>query len=101
MSSIYAVEAVEDHTLLAQRSRRNRHQRRLQDIVNAAKDRPCADCGREFPSYVMDLDHVRGEKVMAVGAMVARCVSYERLLAEIAKCDVVCSNCHRERTYGS
>lgn len=67
------------------------------DIVNKAKDKPCADCGKRYPPYVMDLDH-RGDKFTDVSKM--KSYSIQRLLAEIAKCDVVCANCHRERTHG-
>jgi hypothetical protein len=49
----------------------------------------------------MDFDHRPGEKkLFAMGsAGVQVRVSLEGLLAEIAKCDVVCANCHRIRTY--
>jgi hypothetical protein len=68
--------------------------------IEAAKDCPCADCGQRFPTLVMDLDHVRGVKEFKVSEAVARAygVKMERLRAEIAKCDVVCANCHRLRT---
>ena len=48
----------------------------------------------------MDLDHVRGGKEFKVSDAVqlAYGVSLERSWAEIAKCDVVCANCHRVRT---
>jgi hypothetical protein len=54
----------------------------------------------------MDLDHVRGRKEFKVSEVVQKAysISLERLQAEIAKCDVVCANCHRVRTaptYGS
>jgi hypothetical protein len=48
----------------------------------------------------MDFDHVRGEKVANVSVLVAGGASRRRVLAEIAKCEVVCANCHRERTHG-
>ena len=67
-------------------------------IMTAYKSQPCADCGISYPPYVMDFDHVRGTKVAAVGAMKGT-VSTAALLNEIAKCDVVCSNCHRMRTH--
>jgi hypothetical protein len=73
----------------------------LAGIVKTAKDQPCADCGIRYPVYVMDFDHVRGEKQSNVASLVGMSASEERLRAEIAKCDVVCANCHRERTYGS
>jgi hypothetical protein len=66
-------------------------------FVSALKAGPCLDCGVRYPSYVMDFDHRPGtEKAAAVGLMFGTTV--ERLLEEISKCDLVCSNCHRERT---
>lgn len=66
----------------------------------AAKDKPCADCAKKYPYYVMDFDHREGvEKVRTVGQMVARQVPVSILQAEIDKCDLVCSNCHRERSH--
>lgn len=65
-------------------------------IMDAAKAGPCDDCGRRFPSEQMDFDHVRGEKLRNVSAMLN--AGLPQLLAEIAKCDVVCANCHRVRT---
>ena len=61
------------------------------------KDRPCADCGIQYPSWVMQFDHVRGEKKFDIAQ--ASSASEKRLLEEIAKCEVVCANCHAERTY--
>jgi len=62
----------------------------------ALKDVPCMDCGGRFPPECMDFDHVRGEKEFAVGTATLR--SREDVDAEIAKCDVICANCHRTRT---
>jgi hypothetical protein len=67
-------------------------------IIEAAKDVPCADCAGRFPPYVMDFDHVRGEKRATIASWYAS-ASETSLRAEIAKCDVVCANCHRIRTY--
>lgn len=58
------------------------------------------DCGQSYPSYVMDLDH-RGDKVRNVARMVSLGLGEATVLAEIAKCDVVCSNCHRLRTFAA
>ena len=83
---------------LAQLSRRRQRRiQRNQQILAELKNRPCADCGRLFPTYVMDFDHV-GEKTGEVSSFVYTS-STERLLDEASKCDVVCANCHRERTY--
>lgn len=67
-------------------------------MVSAAKDRPCADCGRRFPPCAMDFDHVRGQKSANIGELKSG-VARQRLLDEMAKCEVVCANCHRIRTF--
>lgn len=70
--------------------------------VAAFKSKPCADCGQTFPLCVMECDHVRGTKRANVANMVGggRCrYSLAAVLAELAKCDVVCANCHRIRTH--
>ena len=77
-----------------------RRRDRIREIKKKAKDKPCADCGIKYPHYVMQFDHVRGEKVIAIGSATARIRSATALLQEIAKCDVVCGNCHAERTLG-
>lgn len=68
-------------------------------MVIKLKQVPCADCGEVYPPYVMDFDHVRGEKKFTISQALDG--ETEDLLAEIAKCDVVCANCHRERTHGA
>jgi hypothetical protein len=62
------------------------------------KSRPCADCGIQYPYYVMDFDH-RREEIKKCAVSQTERLSIEAIKKEIAKCDVVCSNCHRERTY--
>ncbi|OXR46664.1 hypothetical protein B7C42_01639 [Nocardia cerradoensis] len=66
-------------------------------IIREAKSKPCADCGVSYPYYVMQFDHL-GDKKFNIGA-IGPTASRKRLLAEIAKCDVVCANCHAERSY--
>lgn len=60
------------------------------------KNAACKDCGGSFDSECMDFDHVRGRKLFNIGAN--RPHARSRVLIEIAKCDLVCSNCHRLRT---
>ena len=74
---------------------RRSHFRRL---IQEFKSVPCADCGMSYPYYVMDFDHVRGAKCFNIGTD-AKSKSMEAFLAEVAKCDVVCANCHRHRTW--
>jgi hypothetical protein len=47
----------------------------------------------------MDFDHRSSElKESGVTRMIGRSGT-ERILAEVAKCDIVCANCHRARTF--
>lgn len=75
--------------------------RRLESLeyVRRLKLEPCTDCGRTYPFPAMDWDHCRGEKVMDIALMVRRGLSRGRLDAELAKCDLVCKNCHAMRTW--
>ncbi len=60
---------------------------------------PCHDCGERFPSHQMDFDHRDpSTKSFVITSGRAMLMSRERLLSEVAKCDVVCANCHRLRT---
>src|SRR5271168_568046 len=83
------------------RTSRNRVDRRraLAKYVQTVKQKPCADCGESYPYYVMEFDHVRGEKVGAITNLVNRAVKFVDLEEEIDKCELVCSNCHKVRTY--
>jgi hypothetical protein len=47
----------------------------------------------------MDFDH-QYDKLFNVADAVRQNQSAEKILAEIAKCEIICSNCHRERTHG-
>lgn len=80
-----------------------RYRREHPEWKQAAKDRlirlktgPCLDCGGAFPPECMDFDHVRGTKSFNIGEHFY--MREERLLEEVAKCDLVCANCHRIRT---
>jgi hypothetical protein len=78
---------------------RQRKQRMLA-LMRRAKERPCTDCGQRFPYYVMDFDHPPGGRKHKLSMSdLAMLKSKAALLEEIEKCDVVCANCHRERTH--
>jgi hypothetical protein len=80
------------------RADRARRRRELAAFIDQFKRRPCADCGGDFPPFLMDFDHVNGDKRDDVCGMRMRTVSRETIATEIAKCEVVCANCHRART---
>ncbi len=84
-------------------ARINAHQKdllaRLRILLKEYKEsNPCVDCGISYPSFVMDLDHVRGTKRNNVSAL-HKFGSEAQFWTEVAKCDLVCANCHRFRTH--
>lgn len=69
------------------------------ELIRQAKNKPCMDCNVRYPYFVMELDHVRGEKQFNVSRAATGSTSIGKVQEEIAKCDVVCANCHRIRTW--
>jgi hypothetical protein len=61
--------------------------------------KPCADCGREFHPAAMHWDHLPGQKKKAALGVLVRHGSRKLVLEEIAKCELVCANCHAIRTF--
>lgn len=77
----------------------NERRRGLKDRINILKESSgCKDCG-ETDYVVLDFDHITDNKVMNVSSMVTAGCGWERILEEVQKCEVVCSNCHRRRTH--
>lgn len=80
-----------------------------QAYLRQMTNRPCADCGGTFPYWVMEFDHVRGEKLFNVTEATLWLFSHhhpevrahrmQQLHDEVAKCDIVCANCHLTRTH--
>lgn len=61
------------------------------------RSHPCVDCG-EADIVVLDFDH-RDPAAKKFSVMIlAAHKSWTRVVAEIKKCDIRCSNCHRRRT---
>lgn len=70
-------------------------QKEVYEILLAA---PCVQCGEARPEC-LEFDHIDPtSKVAAVSTMVYRRESREKVLEEIAKCQVLCANCHRIKT---
>jgi hypothetical protein len=64
-------------------------------LLNYFKTHPCTDCGETDP-VVLDFDHLRDKKFEIASGIHYR--AWKKVLEEIAKCEVVCANCHRRRT---
>jgi hypothetical protein len=79
--------------------REEARQRNREYVMGIKDDAACTDCGIGYPHYVMQFDHLGEDKDRAVATLAGAPVSLDRLKAEIAKCGLVCANCHAERTH--
>lgn len=77
-------------------ARNEARRKRLSDLKAST---PCKDCGVQYPPYVMQFDHREGEPKVGELSRLIVSSSEKVLQAEIAKCDIVCANCHCERTH--
>jgi hypothetical protein len=82
----------------AQIHARNRrvHAERADLLLAYFREHPCVDCGETDP-MVLEFDHLRDKEANI--AVLMRWRSWPAILEEIAKCEVVCANCHRRRTH--
>lgn len=78
----------------AAKRRRTEAARRF--VIQYKRQHPCVDCGQSNP-VVLEFDHLQ-DKSGHLSVMAAMGLSVAALREEIAKCDVVCVNCHRRRT---
>jgi 5-methylcytosine-specific restriction endonuclease McrA len=75
---------------------RRRKREPAAQVYDYLLEHPCVDCGEADP-VVLEFDHLR-DKVRSISALVTAKVPWAKIEAEIAKCEVVCANCHRRRT---
>lgn len=65
------------------------------------KNLQCSKCPENHPACI-DFHHKEGKekKDLEIARMVQCGYSKERILKEIEKCDILCSNCHRKLHWG-
>lgn len=61
-------------------------------------EHPCTDCGETDP-LVLEFDHIGNDKTKDMCRLVQQAYPWTVIKSEIAKCEVVCANCHRRRTH--
>jgi len=72
---------------------------RNRDYVRKIKEQsPCTDCGKFYHFSQMDFDHIEDKKVN-IATLANSTAKIAEIKKEIAKCQVVCANCHRLRTW--
>lgn len=69
------------------------------DFINSLKDnKSYYDCRRVYPYFILDFDHI-GNKSFELNLAKQRRMGKSIVIEEISKCELVCVNCHRLRTY--
>ncbi len=79
----------------AQARKRTVLKQRVRYLMEFFASHPCVDCGETDP-MVLEFDH-RGAKAFDIARGI-RDRPWQAVLDEMAKCNVVCANCHRRRT---
>ena len=73
------------------------HQQRNINLINDFKNRSCAMCGQQYEHFNMQIDHIDpSTKLYDVCDL--KNYKVETLLAELAKCQVLCALCHRRKS---
>lgn len=91
----HALNRERHNEMIHARTERVRRERAVL-ILEYLRCHPCVDCGETDP-IVLEFDHLR-DKIMDVTSLAKGGHSWRVVMDEIAKCEVVCANCHRRRT---
>ena len=79
--------------------RQNDARAKIRNYIAGVKDnRHCIDCGIAYRYWVMDFDHLIN-KSFNIGQFRSHTSDIAKIKEEMEKCEIVCSNCHRDRTY--
>ena len=70
--------------------------KKKQDWLLEQKSQPCNDCGNTYDPICMDYHHIK-PKTYSISLMVNSDWSMKKIQAEMDKCVLICSNCHRLR----
>jgi hypothetical protein len=86
------------------KERRLKRQRELRDIqrqiiAQEKVRRGCAHCGYRESPVALDAHHHNGDKEFEIGKAVVARKSIEEIMIELAKCEILCANCHRIEHY--
>lgn len=69
-------------------------------LNNIKRLQGCARCGYDAHAEALDFNHLPGEKKLGnISEMVSNQAGWEKLMTEVLKCEVLCSNCHRVHTH--
>jgi HNH endonuclease len=74
---------------------------KIKNLINKneyLKSHPCVACGENDP-IVLEFDHIDStSKKMEIYKMISYGYTWDNILKEIEKCQVLCANCHKRKT---
>ena len=93
------------HLGVGQKAKNLQRTRDKRSLIKSTLDslkhnKECVDCGEKYPYWMMDFDHTgESPKSFTIGEYRKVGVSLDKVLGEVSKCEIVCANCHRNRTH--
>ena len=85
-----------EKTAIRRKKTRDRHHILL---LEYKEKQGCIDCGENYPHYILEFDHKPEFEKSGIVYKILCDKGLDAAWEEIAKCDVVCANCHKLRTY--
>lgn len=76
---------------------KKRYQENKSKTDKIKSETPCTDCGKLFHPCQMQFDHLKDKKFNV--SEILQNYNWETIEKEVAKCEVVCANCHCLRTF--
>lgn len=91
------------HLGMGQKEKSLVRQRMIRTKVSAflqeyKQEKGCYDCKENYPYWMLEFDHL-SNKSFTIGNYRTYTVDIEIIKKEIEKCQVVCANCHKNRTF--
>lgn len=91
------------HLGMGQKEKSLERQRMIRTKVSAfiqeyKQRRGCIDCKENYPYWVLEFDHLEN-KSFTISNYRNHTVDIDLIKKEIEKCEVVCANCHKNRTF--
>lgn len=70
----------------------------VRTFIDSVKEKGCAKCGFQHPA-ALDFHHVSEDKETSIATVFQKKWSLARVQKEVAKCILLCANCHRIHHY--
>lgn len=94
--SYYLGAGQREKTVTRTRESRNNIRKYIQEVKQG---QVCVDCKEDYPYWMLEFDHTSDDKLFTIGRFQGFTSDLEKVKLEIEKCDIVCSNCHKNRTH--